>query len=126
LAEVVTGPKKQRAQDVAEAAYSSAIALATSLVPTHPLRLGVVLSWSVFCFEMLQRSEEAMGVATKAFNDAVPLLDDLSEDYQSTAMILQMLRDNVTCWYSDDNVDDDDVGSNVDDVSSAEPQTSLS
>lgn len=41
-------------------------------------------------------------MAQKAFDEAIPGLDDISEsEYKDTTLILQLLRDNLTLWKSE-------------------------
>jgi 14-3-3 protein epsilon len=54
--------------------------LSTELPPTHPIRLGLALSYSVFYYEILNLPDRACQLAKQAFDDAISELDTLSED----------------------------------------------
>lgn len=72
------------------------------LKPTHPIRLGLALNFSVFRYEIENRPEEACKLAKAAFDDAIAELDSLNEDsYKDSTLIMQLLRDNLTLWTSD-------------------------
>jgi len=87
----------------AETAYKAATEKATELAPTHPIRLGLALNYSVFLYEVQQKSEEACNLAKQAFDDAIAELDTLDEEsYKDSTLIMQLLRDNLTLWTSDD------------------------
>mmetsp|Transcript_4532 Transcript_4532/g.6327 ORF Transcript_4532/g.6327 Transcript_4532/m.6327 type:complete len:253 (-) Transcript_4532:195-953(-) len=93
-------------RDVAESslqAYKAATDVATTeLPPTHPIRLGLALNFSVFYYEILNSSDRACSLAKQAFDDAIAELDTLSEDsYKDSTLIMQLLRDNLTLWTSD-------------------------
>lgn len=74
--------------------YQDATKLSESeLPPTHPIRLGLALNFSVFYCkqfrdfllmvftdEVLEQSEKAIKLAKSAFDDAICELDTLSED----------------------------------------------
>jgi 14-3-3 protein epsilon len=80
------------------------IALA-ELPPTHPIRLGLALNFSVFYYEILNSPDRACNLAKQAFDEAISELDTLSEEsYKDSTLIMQLLRDNLTLWTSDISV----------------------
>ncbi len=83
--------------------YTKAMAVATEkLKPTHPIRLGLVLNYSVCCYEILKDQKRACELAKKAFDDAIAKLDELDEaSYKDSTLIMQLLRDNLTLWTSE-------------------------
>merc|ERR1719263_1367255 len=103
IAEYKTDDAKKTAADNAHDAYKEAMNVAKSeLLVTHPIRLGLALNFSVFYYEVLNNPEEACKMARQAFEDAIAELDNVSEDsYKDSALIMQLLRDNLTLWTSD-------------------------
>ena len=103
LAEFVTGDKRKDVADKSLAAYQDATDIAnTDLPPTHPIRLGLALNFSVFYYEIFNAPEKACQLAKQAFDDAIAELDALPEDsYKDSTLIMQLLRDNLTLWTSD-------------------------
>jgi 14-3-3 protein epsilon len=93
----------EQQKDLALQSYQKASELATaSLAPTHPVRLGLALNFSVFYYEILKQPEKGCALAKQAFDDAVAELDALSdEDYKESTLIMQLLRDNLTLWTED-------------------------
>lgn len=86
-----------------------------ALKPTHPIRLGLALNFSVFFYEIRNDKKKACELAKKAFDDAIAELDTLDEDsYKDSTLIMQLLRDNLTLWTSDDN---EQEGSGADEAS---------
>jgi len=72
------------------------------LKSTHPIRLGLALNFSVFYYEILNSPDIACKFARKAFDNAIADLDTLEEEeYRDSATIMQLLRDNLTLWTSD-------------------------
>jgi len=102
IAEFSSGDKKQSAANSAKMAYDDAMGAASELAVTHPIRLGLALNFSVFHYEVLSNPEEACKMARTAFEDAIAELDNVSEDsYKDSTLIMQLLRDNLTLWTSD-------------------------
>merc|ERR1712113_379419 len=99
IAEFTDGDKKTKAGENARVAYEEA---QKDLAVTHPIRLGLALNFSVFQYEALQNQDEACKMARTAFEDAIAELDNVAEasDKDST-LIMQLLRDNLTLWTSD-------------------------
>lgn len=109
LAEVAVGDSRQTVIDDSQRAYQEAFEIAKSqMQPTHPIRLGLALNFSVFYYEILNSPERACHLAKQAFDDAIAELDSLNEDsYKDSTLIMQLLRDNLTLWTSDTTGDDD-------------------
>merc|ERR1712056_20821 len=103
IAEFSDGNAKSQAAENARLAYADASAVAEKdLVVTHPIRLGLALNYSVFQYEVLQNPDEACKMARTAFEDAIAELDNVAEDsYKDSTLIMQLLRDNLTLWTSD-------------------------
>jgi 14-3-3 protein epsilon len=103
LAEFKSGSERKEAADESLKAYELATSTAeTDLSPTHPIRLGLALNFSVFYYEIMSSSERACHLAKVAFDDAISELDSLSEEsYKDSTLIMQLLRDNLTLWNSD-------------------------
>lgn len=94
--------------------YERANEKAKELSETHPIRLGLALNYSVCYYEILKQPQKACLLAKEAFDDAISKLDKLEEsDYKDSTLIMQLLRDNLTLWTSDqgdgDNVQVQDV-----------------
>ena len=103
IAEYKDGADKTGAAENAKKAYEAAQEVATKdLAVTHPIRLGLALNFSVFQYEVLSNPDEACKMARTAFEDAIAELDNVAEDsYKDSTLIMQLLRDNLTLWTSD-------------------------
>jgi 14-3-3 protein epsilon len=114
LAEFAVGDKRKTSADKSLEAYKAATDVAASnLAPTHPIRLGLALNFSVFYYEILNSPDQACQLAKQAFDDAIAggshhttrhahtannhaELDTLSEEsYKDSTLIMQLLRDNL-------------------------------
>lgn len=118
LAEFAVGDRRKESADKSLEAYKAATEVAqTELPPTHPIRLGLALNFSVFYYEILNAPDQACHLAKQAFDDAIAgkssdsqvtgnesltsnsaELDTLSEEsYKDSTLIMQLLRDNLVC-----------------------------
>merc|ERR1712113_1364041 len=103
LAEFQSAEVRKASASSALDAYQAASGVASAdLPPTHPIRLGLALNFSVFYYEILNSPDRACHIAKQAFDDAIAELDTLSkESYKDSTLIMQLLRDNLTLWTSD-------------------------
>ena len=115
LAEFLQQEDRSKVAGQANDAYAEATKIACNsapdagLPPTHPIRLGLALNYSVFHFEIQNKPQQACALAKQAFDDAIAELDTLSEEsYKDSTLIMQLLRDNLTLWTSD--ITDGDEG----------------
>jgi len=80
-----------------------------ALKPTHPIRLGLALNFSVFYYEIRSNHKKACELAKTAFDQAIAELDTLNEDsYKDSTLIMQLLRDNLTLWTTDEKQEEDE------------------
>nr|UQK85250.1 14-3-3 protein [Populus cathayana] len=119
LAEFKTGAERKEAAESTLTAYKSAQDIANAeLAPTHPIRLGLALNFSVFYYEILNSPDRACNLGKQAFDEAIAELDTLGEEsYKDSTLIMQLLRDNLTLWTSD--MQDDAA----DEIKEAAPKT---
>ncbi|CAO2813051.1 unnamed protein product [Amaranthus hypochondriacus] len=111
LAEFKFGNERKEAADQSMKAYENATTTAEAeLPPTHPIRLGLALNFSVFYYEILNSPERACHLAKQAFDEAISELDSLNEEsYKDSTLIMQLLRDNLTLWTSDIPEEGDEI-----------------
>lgn len=101
---------KKHVLECSEESYQNAFDIASKdMQPTHPIRLGLALNYSVFFYEIQNAPDKACHLAKQAFDDAIAELDKLQEDsYKDSTLIMQLLRDNLTLWTSDTQGEDGD------------------
>lgn len=110
LAEVAACESRDDTISCSEKAYNEAYKMSEDkMKPTHPIRLGLALNFSVFFYEILNKPDKACELAKKAFDSAIAELDQLQEDtYKDSTLIMQLLRDNLTLWTSESDTGNDD------------------
>ncbi|RKP26953.1 14-3-3 epsilon with Mlf1 peptide [Syncephalis pseudoplumigaleata] len=103
LAEFAMQDKRTEVGEQAYTAYKAAMDIAEEkLEPTNPIRLGLVLNYTVFLYEIRNAPEEACSLAKAAFDNAITELDSLTEEsYKDSTLIMQLLRDNMSLWSSE-------------------------
>merc|ERR1712076_180720 len=103
--------RKESAANALDAYQAASGVAASDLPPTHPIRLGLALNFSVFYYEILNSPDRACHIAKQAFDDAIAELDTLNEEsYKDSTLIMQLLRDNLTLWISDTTGEGEDAG----------------
>ena len=83
------------------------------LGPLDPIRLGAALSRVVWMYEIEGNREEANRLGKKAFDEAIAALVDTEgsifddpDTYTEVTLLMSMLRDNLTLWNYDDEIND--------------------
>lgn len=121
LAEFASGDQRTKCAQEAHDSYQSAMEIAGKLPPSHPIRLGLALNFSVFYYEVFGSPDKACALAKSSFEEAVSAASDLGEaDYQDSAQILGLLHDNLQLWTANKQAGDDKPpeqdGTNVEDL----------
>lgn len=113
LAEVAQKEEKDKIVGQSQESYEAAFDISKNeMAPTHPIRLGLALNFSVFYYEIANSPSKACQLAKHAFDDAIAELDTLNEEsYKDSTLIMQLLRDNLTLWTSDEVQNEDDASS---------------
>ena len=103
LAEFAVEERRKEVSAAANEAYMAASTVASEqLSPTHPIRLGLALNYSVFFYEILNSPEKACNLAKTAFDEALREIDSVTEEtYNDSTLIMQLLRDNLSLWTAD-------------------------
>mmetsp|Transcript_19150 Transcript_19150/g.19160 ORF Transcript_19150/g.19160 Transcript_19150/m.19160 type:complete len:249 (-) Transcript_19150:26-772(-) len=104
ICEFTTGQARDESAKGASESYEQALKAAEEHLPsTNSTRLGLILNYSVFHYEILQRPQEACAMTSKAFDEAIRDLDNLTDEkeYKDSTSILQLIKDNLQLWQSE-------------------------
>ncbi|XP_029975978.1 14-3-3-like protein [Salarias fasciatus] len=121
----VAGDNKEDIKN-SEAAYQAAFDVSEKeMSTTNPIRLGLALNFSVFYYEIKCSPKEARELAKKAFDDAIVDLESSNPETQKdSTLILQLLKDNLTLWTADAQLDGEgEGGEQVEQVEQTEQPT---
>ncbi|KAM9466189.1 tyrosine 3-monooxygenase/tryptophan 5-monooxygenase activation protein, theta polypeptide b isoform 1-T3 [Clarias gariepinus] len=102
LAEVAPKDDKTAVTD-SQKAYQEAFDLSKKeMKSTHPIHLGLALNFSVFYYEILGSPEKACNLAKEVLEKATEDASSVSdESFNDSAIIIQLLRDNLSLWTAD-------------------------
>ncbi len=79
LAEFASEDERKGSAEAALQAYTKATEVAKgSLVPTHPIRLGLALNFSVFYYEIMNSPDEACSLAKSGMYSVCPSMSLVS------------------------------------------------
>lgn len=100
LSEFTSDTASDHVFENAKMAYAQGYELAReNLPPAHPLRLGLALNFSVFHYEILESPEVACEMAKENLLNGEDDLQHMAEVARSdSALLLQLLRDNLRLW----------------------------
>lgn len=102
LAEFKVGIEMEKAASESMKAYDIGIKAASELAPTNLVRLSLALNFSVLLYDIMKFPEKAFFLAKNAYDEAIPVLDNLNKESQRDSMlILDILLDNVKLWSYD-------------------------
>ena len=81
------GDKRKSCADKSLEAYQAATEVAsTDLAPTHPIRLGLALNFSVFYYEILNSPDKACQMAKTSFDEAIAGEWNIYRDVRRTSL----------------------------------------
>lgn len=105
------------------AAYEQADQLGREkLRPVDPVRLGLMLNYSVFLYQVCQQRQRGHDVAKRAYENAVNEIDNIDDNmYYDSTLILRLIRDNLTIWIQENggaSFDDENNNNNNNDTDS--------
>ena len=96
---------------LAQEAYAKAEELASSLRPSHPMRLSISLNLAIFYYETMRSHEKALHLARQTFSAAIsdetPPETILESEANEAGAILQLLQENLYFWTNPQSAKDD-------------------
>ena len=101
LGEVCADAELEEVTKKAQESYEEAWKMAEGLSPTHPIRLGLALNFSVFQYELRKNTKEACKIAKLAYNEG--LQGGEQEKGKEAGEIMLLIKENLTQWSEEIN-----------------------
>ena len=96
------GDEKLEFQAEARESYQLAVNEAYNLDSTNPVKLILALNYSVYLYDCENTISQAIKTARLSYESALHEIENLDEKkYQETALIIQLIRDNLKIWEYD-------------------------
>ena len=98
--EFAEGEEFEEISNNARKMYKEAFDLAEKELPLYnEVRLGLVLNYSVFEYDIMDNKNEGLEMASKIYNDTMKILDDVEKKRASDNLLLiQIIKENLDIW----------------------------
>ena len=98
--EFAEGEEFEEISNNARKIYKEAFDLAEKELPLYnEVRLGLVLNYSVFEYDIMDNKNEGLEMASKIYNDTMKILDDVEKKRSSDNLLLiQIIKENINIW----------------------------
>ena len=98
--EFAVGDEFEEISNKARELYKEALDLAEKDLPLYnEIRLGLVLNYSVFEYDIMDNKNDAYDMALKIYNDIMKILDDVEKKRASENLLLvKMIKENINNW----------------------------
>ena len=98
--EFAEGDEFEEISNNARKMYKQTFDLAEKELPLYnEVRLGLILNYSVFEYDIMDNKNEGYEMALKTYNDAMKILDDVEKKRASENLLLiQLIKENINIW----------------------------
>ena len=105
--EFAEGEEFEEMSNNARKMYKEAFDLAEKELPLYnEVRLGLVLNYSVFEYDIMDNKNEGYEMASKIYNDTMKILDDVEKKRSSENLLLiQVIKENINTWSNETEED---------------------
>ena len=105
--EFAEGEEFEEISNNARKMYKEAFDLAEKELPLYnEVRLGLVLNYSVFEYDIMDNKNEGLEMASKIYNDTMKILDDVEKKRSSENLLLiQVIKENINTWSNETEED---------------------
>ena len=98
--EFAEGDEFEEESNNARKMYKEAFDFAENELPLYnEIRLGLILNYSVFEYDVMDNKKEAYEMALKTYNETMKILDDVEKKRASDNLLLiQLIKENLNNW----------------------------
>ena len=98
--EFAEGDEFEEVSNTARKMYKQTFDLAEKELPLYnEVRLGLILNYSVFEYDIMDNKNEGYEMALKTYNDTMKILDDVEKKRASENLLLiQLIKENINIW----------------------------
>ena len=98
--EFAEGDEFEEISNNARKMYKQTFDLAEKELPLYnEVRLGLILNYSVFEYDIMDNKNEGYEMASKTYNDTMKILDDVEKKRSSENLLLiQLIKENINIW----------------------------
>ena len=98
--EFAEGDEFEEVSNNARKMYKQTFDLAEKELPLYnEVRLGLILNYSVFEYDIMDNKNEGYEMALKTYNDTMKILDDVEKKRASENLLLiQLIKENINIW----------------------------
>ena len=99
ITEVQTPENKRQAEKTTYESYQEALNLSQSLHCCDPTRLGLLLNFAVFQFEVMGNVSKAIELGDDTLHSALEKVEEVDEEtFQITCNLIKLLKENLLIW----------------------------
>ena len=108
LSDILVDTELQKSKEESIKSYELAFETSKNFQPSNPIKLAIALNFSIFYYDIMNSPENASKMAKLAFDSAIADIENVTdENYKETTQILQLLKEKLTFWSSENEIKDE-------------------
>jgi 14-3-3 protein epsilon len=109
LCEILIENELQESKEECIKAYQKSSDISKDFSDFNPIKLSTALNFSIFYYDIMNSPETASKIAKFAFDSAISRIENVTdEDYKETTQILQLLKEKLTFWSSENEIKEEE------------------
>jgi hypothetical protein len=108
LCEILIEVDLQESKEECIKSYQKSLDISRDFSDFNPIKLSTALNFSIFYYDIMNSPETASKIAKFAFDSAISRIENVTEDYKETTQILQLLKEKLTFWSSENEIKEEE------------------